>query len=128
MANKLADVSSNRPNGFTLLEVMVALAIFSLAALAIIRLQAFSIRSASDVISHDLAWQVARNRAAELLSDPPPPTLGETSGREVNGGISYRWTQIISRTGDARLLRIDVIVQSPDGRRARLQLARPLQL
>lgn len=124
----MATKSAARPNGFTLLEVMVALAIFSLAALAIIRLQAFSIRSAGDVVSHDLAWQVARNRAAELLSNPAPPALGESSGREVNGGIGYRWTQNIRRTDDARLVRIDITVLSDDGRRARLQLARPLTL
>jgi prepilin-type N-terminal cleavage/methylation domain-containing protein len=32
-------------NGFTLLEIMVALAIFSLAALAMVRLQGYSVRS-----------------------------------------------------------------------------------
>ncbi len=116
------------PNGFTLLEVMVALAIFSLAALALIRLQAFSVRSASDVISHDMAWQVARNRAAELLSDPAPPVLGSSSGAENSGGQNYRWTQVVRKTGDARIMRIDIFVRGEDGRRAALQLARPLQL
>lgn len=115
-------------NGFTLLEVMVALAIFSLAALSIIRLQAFSIRSASDVISHDMAWQVARNRAAELLSDPAPPTIGNSGGTESNGGRNYRWTQIVKKTDDARVVRIDIIVLGDDGRRARLQMARPVAL
>ena len=107
---------------------MVALAIFSLAALALIRLQAFSLRSGGDVISHDIAWQVARNRAAEILSDPAPPVLGNSSGTEDNGGRSYRWTQIVKKTEDARIVRIDIVVQSADGRRATLQLARPLLL
>jgi general secretion pathway protein I len=69
-------------NGFTLLEVMVALAIFSLAALALLRLQAFSARSGGDVIAHDLAYQVARNRASEILSNPAPPTIGTQNGEE----------------------------------------------
>ncbi len=128
LPNKYAKIPATTQSGFTLLEVMVALAIFALAALAIIRLQAFSIRSASDVVSHDLAWQVARNRAAELLSNPAPPALGQSSGREVNGGIGYQWTQNIRRTDDARLVRVDIIVIGDDGRRARLQLARPLAL
>jgi general secretion pathway protein I len=124
----LQNKSAPSPNGFTLLEVMVALAIFSLAALALIRLQAFSIRSASDVISHDMAWQVARNRAAELLSDPNPPVLGNSNGTQNNGGQNYRWTQVVKKTEDARIIRIDIFVQGDDGRRAALQLARPLQL
>jgi general secretion pathway protein I len=124
----LQNKSAPSPNGFTLLEVMVALAIFSLAALALIRLQAFSIRSASDVISHDMAWQVARNRAAELLSDPNPPVLGNSNGTQNNGEQNYRWTQVVKKTEDARIIRIDIFVQGDDGRRAALQLARPLQL
>ncbi|MFC4292827.1 type II secretion system minor pseudopilin GspI [Sphingorhabdus arenilitoris] len=124
MANK------KRPsaNGFTLLEVLVALSIFSLAALALIRLQAFTLRSASDVISHDMAWQVARNRAALLLSDPSPPVLGESGGTDENAGRSYRWIQGAQKTDDSRIVRIDIIVIGTDGRRARLQIARPVQL
>lgn len=117
-----------RPNGFTLLEVMVALAIFSLAALALIRLQAFSVRSAADVIAHDMAWQVARNRGAELLSDAAPPVLGSTQGEESFGGRKFRWTQTAKQTDDTRVVRIDVLVESTDGGRALLKLARPVTL
>ncbi|HEX4874087.1 MAG TPA: prepilin-type N-terminal cleavage/methylation domain-containing protein, partial [Sphingorhabdus sp.] len=46
-------------NGFTLIEVVVALAVFSLAALALIKLSAFSLRTGGDVIAHEMAWQVA---------------------------------------------------------------------
>ena len=115
-------------NGFTLLEVMVALAIFSLAALALIRLQAFSLKSGGDVISHDMTWQVARNQAALLLSDPAPPVLGTTNGTIENGGKNYQWTQIAKKTDDSRIMRIDLEILSDDGRRAKLQLARPFQL
>ena len=107
---------------------MVALAIFSLAALALIRLQAFSVRSGSNIVSHDMAWQVARNRAAELLSNPAPLVVGETAGSEDNGGITYQWTQTVKRTDDMRIMRIDISVTGSDGRRALLQLARPVQL
>ncbi|NJM51806.1 MAG: type II secretion system minor pseudopilin GspI [Sphingomonadales bacterium] len=115
-------------NGFTLLEVLVALSIFSLAALALMRLQAITLRSAGDVISHDMAWQVARNRAALLMSDPAPPVLGESGGAEENGGRTYKWVQSIRKTDDSRIVRIDILVTGGDGRKARLQLARPVQL
>jgi general secretion pathway protein I len=115
-------------NGFTLLEVMVALAIFSLAALALIRLQAYSMRSGGDVIAHDLAWQVARNRAAELLSDPLPPVLGSSSGQEKNGGRIFNWRQDVKKTDDVRVIQIDVFVNGDGGGKAVLKLARPITL
>jgi general secretion pathway protein I len=115
-------------NGFTLLEVMVALAIFSMAAMALMRLQAFSIRSAADVIAHDMAWQVARNRGAELLSDPALPVLGNTNGEESFGGRVFKWSQDVKRTDDTKVLRIDVRVEGAEGGRALLKLARPVQL
>jgi general secretion pathway protein I len=127
-SRRLPDPGSAGPNGFTLLEVMVALAIFSLAALALMRLQAFSVRSGADVVAHDLAWQVARNRGAELLSDPAPPTLGSTAGTENFSGRNFRWTQNTQKTDDARIVRIDIIVEGDGGGRAILKLARPLQL
>ena len=80
------------PNGFTLLEIMVALAIFSLAALAMVRLQGYSVRSTANLGASSMAWQVARNVAVEILSNPAPPTLGETQGDELNGGQNWRWT------------------------------------
>ncbi len=117
-----------RNNGFTLLEVMVALAIFSLAALALIRLQAFSMRSVTNVVAHDMAWQVARNRGAELLSDTATPVLGNTQGSETFGGRVFQWTQTAKKTDDAQIVRIDIVVESKDGGRALLKLARPVTL
>lgn len=117
-------------NGFTLLEIMVALAIFSLAALAMVRLQGYSVRSTGDLGDSSLAWQVARNVAVEILSNPAPPTLGETDGEEVNGGQNWRWTAATEKTDDARLLRIDISVVGTGnaaGRKAKLTIARPVE-
>jgi general secretion pathway protein I len=126
----LPDKKHPSPNGFTLLEIMVALAIFSLAALAMVRLQGYSVRSTADLGESGLAWQVARNVAVEILSNPAPPTLGDTSGEETNGGQIWRWSAESSKTDDARLLRIDIRVAGT-GRAARrtaqLTIARPVE-
>jgi general secretion pathway protein I len=117
-------------NGFTLLEIMVALAIFSLAALAMVRLQGYSVRSTGNLGDSSLAWQVARNVAVEILSNPAPPTLGETQGDELNGGQNWRWTANASKTDDARLLLVDISVTGTGnaaGRTARLTIARPVE-
>lgn len=116
-------------NGFTLLEVMVALSVFSLAALSLVRLQALSVRSGSELSDHQMLWQVARNRSAEILTDPVAPTLGDTQGEESNGGQTFKWQQIVKRTDDVRIVRIDVIVTRPaNGKKAIIRLARPVAL
>lgn len=116
-------------NGFTLLEIMVALAIFSLAALAMVRLQGYSVRSTSQLGESGLAWQVARNVAVEILSNPSPPTLGETGGEEVNGGQNWRWTATTKKTDDARMVLVDINVTGTgiaSARKAQLTIARPV--
>jgi general secretion pathway protein I len=117
-------------NGFTLLEIMVALAIFSLAALAMVRLQGYSVRSTSNLGDSSMAWQVARNVAVEILSNPVPPTLGETRGEDVNGGRKWLWTATASPTDDSRLVMIDIQVAGTGNaalRKARLSIARPIE-
>lgn len=119
-----------QPNGFTMLEIMVALAIFSLAALAMVRLQGYSVRSTANLGDSGMAWQVARNVAVEILSNPAPPTLGETNGEEVNGGQDWRWTATTAKTDDTRLVRVDIAVVGTGNaalRKAQLTIARPVE-
>lgn len=104
--------------GFTLIEMMVALAVFSLAALALIRLEGATIRGASSLGTTLLAQTVARNVAIEALTDARPPTIGSASGVERNGGRDWAWTRVTQPTGDRRILRIDVSVTDASGRNA----------
>ena len=109
---------------------MVALAIFSLAALAMVRLQGYSVRSTSNLGDSGMAWQVARNVAVEILSNPAPPTLGETRGEEMNGGQNWRWTATASPTDDTRLVMVDIDVVGTGNaalRKASLTIARPVE-
>ncbi|MFE8583253.1 type II secretion system minor pseudopilin GspI [Sphingomonas sp. NCPPB 2930] len=101
--------------GFTLIEIMVALAVFSLAAMAIVRLESATIRGASILDETLVAQMVARNIAIAAVTDPQAPALGRTSGAEVNGGRSWKWTRIVSGTGDVRVVRIDVAVTNGAG-------------
>lgn len=117
-------------NGFTLLEIMVALAIFSLAALAMVRLQGYSVRSTANLGDASLGWQVARNVAVEILSNPGSPTLGAIEGDELNGGQNWHWTATTSKTDDARLVTVDIRVVGTGNaalRKAQLTIARPVE-
>ncbi|HIV79142.1 MAG TPA: type II secretion system minor pseudopilin GspI [Candidatus Sphingomonas excrementigallinarum] len=112
--------------GFTLIEIMVALAVFSLAAMALVRLESATIRGAGILDETVVAQMVARNVAIAAVTDPQAPALGRTSGVEVNGGRSWKWTRIVSGTGDARVVRIDVAVANAGGSVAgRMTMVRP---
>ena len=72
--------SRERDLGFTLIEMMVALAVFSLAALALIRLEGATIRGAATLDTTLMAQTVARNVAFDALTDARPPTIGTATG------------------------------------------------
>lgn len=112
--------------GFTLLEMLVALSILSIAALTLLRLDAFAIRTAGDLNESSMAAVVAQNRAVELWTDPAPPTIGSDTTLVTNAGRSWRIEQRVAPTADASLLRIDLIVRPDAGRgQAALTIIRP---
>ena len=114
-----------RTRGFTLIEMMVAVAVFSLAALALIRMEGATIRGATILDSTLTAQMVARNVAIEAVTDAKPPVTGTATGAEDNGGKTWRWTRTVTPTGDPRVLRIDVAVVNDAGRPAgRLTMVR----
>lgn len=98
--------------------MMVALAVFSLAALALIRLESATIRDTSILGNTLIAQMVARNVAIEAMTDARAPALGTTRGTERNGGHDWTWTRTTQPTGDARIVRIDVTVADEAGRGA----------
>lgn len=102
-------------HGFTLLEMLVALAVFSLAALALIRLQSVTLHTAADLNSKAMGQIVARNLMVEVQTDPAPPALGDDNGTVENGGRQWQWHRTVKATDDKRLLQIDVIVDGRDG-------------
>ena len=111
--------------GFTLIEMMVALAVFSLAALALIRLEGASFRGAAMVDRSLLAGIVARNVAVDALTSAKPPTLGTTQGDEANGRRNWRWTRTVSPVGDGdRVFRVDVVVADAAGVAGKLTVLR----
>ncbi|MCE7797502.1 type II secretion system minor pseudopilin GspI [Sphingobium sufflavum] len=113
-------------HGFTLLEMLVALAIFSLAGLALVRLQAVSVRTASDLDARLIAQVTARNLAYERLTDPTPPAKGESEGRIANAGREFRWKQVVTPADDRRLVMVTVMVQAGAGQSpAVVSLMRP---
>lgn len=80
-----------RANGFTLVETAVALAVFALAALTLVKLQGGMLRDSGDIAGRVTAGIVAENLAVEAITDPRPPAPGTAAGVAINAGQSWRW-------------------------------------
>jgi general secretion pathway protein I len=113
-------------SGFTLIEMLVALAIFSLAALALLRLGGATATNSARLNDQAIAMTVARNLAVETLTDPQPPAFGTSAGALANAGRRWRWTRSVGRSPEARIQQIEIAVEPEAGGpgRARLTIFR----
>lgn len=106
-------------SGFTLIEMLVALAVFSLAVMALLNLSGESTRAVSAIEERAFAGVVAENRAVEAQTASSLEALGPAEGTESVGGRTWRWTRRVSDTADAAMVRVDIAVtRDGDGRRA----------
>lgn len=114
--------------GFTLIEMMVALAIFSLVALTLLKLQGTIVRNSGEISAQAMGQIVAHNLAVESLTDPQPPRLGEEKGVIDNGGRLWNWQRTAALTADPRFVRVDIRISDESGRpAAALALARAVR-
>ena len=114
--------------GFTLLELLVALAIVSIAALTLLRLDAFAIRSAGDLNERTVAQIVVHNHAIMLLTDLHSPVVGQKILTRSNAGMTWQVEQTVATTADPSLLRIDLVARRETSRaQAALTIIRPIQ-
>ena len=102
-------------NGFTLVEMLVALAIFSLAALALLRLETATVAITGRLQEQALAQMVARNIAVETMTDPVPPAYGDARGETVNAGRRWIWTRRTGRSPEPRIQEIVIHVARQGG-------------
>lgn len=101
--------------GFTLLEVLVALAILAVALAAGLRALSSSTLSAEGLRERMLADWVAQNRLAELRASGEFPDFGVLEGEAEQAGRRYRWHQHTQPTPNALFRRIDLQVSDRDG-------------
>lgn len=108
MCNKRKLYSKER--GFTLVEVLVALIIFSLCAVVLQSQSSRSLNSQHTLIEKELALWVAKNRLVELnISEEIPADSTKTS--EVNmAGLSWHLNTQFSPTKDSELIKVTVLV------------------
>ena len=101
---------ASRQAGFTLLEVLVAVAVLALALTAIISGGSSAARAAALMRDKTLALWVAHNRLAEIDLQPKWPQLGSSSDDVSMGGQDWTWRANVTGTQDPTLRRIDIHV------------------
>jgi general secretion pathway protein I len=99
-----------RSRGFTLIEVMVALAILSVAVLAAFKLLRESTVALMGVRERVVADIIADNALIEAMTQPQPPAIAITRGTIDMAGELWAWRQTVAATSDPDLIRVDVTV------------------
>ncbi len=102
-----------RRAGFTLVEVLVALAIVSIALLAALRAAGQGTTSVGELRSHLLAGWVAENLLAEHRARGDWLALGIRRGSARQAGIEFAWREEVSATPNPAFRRLDVFVFAP---------------
>lgn len=100
--------------GFTLIEVLVALAVLSIALAAVVRTMGQSIDLATDLRERTVALWVAHERAVALQLGNTWPNLDTTRGKAEMGGREWEWQQQVTSTEVADMRRVDIEVRIPN--------------
>jgi general secretion pathway protein I len=99
-----------RGRGFTLLEVLVALAIFAVVAASVLSASARSLQTAARLEDKTFATWLADNRLQEIQLADAPPAEGREQGEESYAGRRWQWQTEVQPTSEPEMLRITVRV------------------
>ncbi len=106
--------SNNR--GFTLVEMLLALAIFAYASASILKLLSQSASNIGYIEQMTFASWVAQNRLTELEVDETWPPKHNHKGEVKMAGLTWFWTQEVTETADPAMRAVTVHVFSTQDR------------
>ncbi len=100
--------------GFTLMEALVAVAVFATAAMGLISLNTNSVRISGQMGERVLARQVAENVAVDTVTDPQFQVIGLISGEDIQRRRAFIWEREISPAPREDLIQITIRVRAKD--------------
>lgn len=100
--------------GFTLVEVLIALAIAALGLAAVIAMGTQSVDTSRSLRDRTLALYVGLNEIAEVRLSSELAEVGRTNGETEMADRLWRWEAVVSETGVEGMRRIDVAIALAD--------------
>jgi general secretion pathway protein I len=97
--------------GFTLLEVLVALAVLAIAMAAVIKVSVTNTSNTIYLKEKTIAHWVAVNKANEIRATGNWPSTGHKKGNVFMAKQEWRWQVKVSNTPDKNVRRMDIEVQ-----------------
>ena len=101
-------------NGFTLIEILIALVILAVALPAAARATGGAINSARVLTQRMLAQWVAQNRLNQEVVAGSFPSAGVQSGEASQAGQSFTWQQTTSGTENPNFRKVEIKVFAAD--------------
>ena len=98
--------------GFTLLEVLVALAVVAIALGALVAAAGTHTRSGAAIQDRAFAHWVAMNRIAELQLSAETVALGRDRGSEHMAERTWHWRSTVAATDDPDVQRVTIEVRA----------------
>lgn len=108
-------ISPRIQRGFTLLEVLIAMAVIAIALTAIIKTGSNTTANTVYLKQKTYAHWVAMNHLAELQAEKNWPSVGSASDTEEMMGQKWEWIQKTTETVEPNLRRVEVSVILADG-------------
>ncbi|MGH8429213.1 MAG: type II secretion system minor pseudopilin GspI, partial [Solimonas sp.] len=108
--------------GFTLIEMLAAVAVLAIAMAAILSGMARHADNAGYLRERTIALWVAHNRLTEIELEKAWPDIGKSDGESEMAGIKWKWVVEVKKTPDEHLRRIDIRVPSPSRKSDAAQL------
>lgn len=108
----------NKQKAFTLVEVMVALAVIALGLAAVIKTVTSTTNNTIYLRDKTLAYWVAQNQISEIEVSTATPKNGFTDGQETLAGLTWHWTRKVEGTEDPDTSRVEVTVRKDKDRSA----------
>jgi general secretion pathway protein I len=95
---------------FTLVEVLVALAVLSLALMAALRASSVGVSNSNEIRDRLLAGWVAQNRLAEHRARRDWLPVGVFTGDAAQAGMRFRWEEKVNSTPNTQFMRVEIRV------------------